>query len=347
MFLILKLALHGRLEVVNNAKAYISSPSAHPVLLGRSNSLARTDISGHSFLRCKTLLLPLVYLILACPFQTKSPSALPSYMMSLARFRKHTSTTTKPLQERQGNISTVLPTHSRTSKSSYSHLNDDEDIPLSGPASTRQSSFTMKTLNPRRLSLRLKNRPQAQPHSQSAPSSSSSSPSYSTTEHKQRHIEPTAAAGGVGGRPEFIYKPIRRTDYPTVMAEANAQAQSQRPVSRYQYTYISPGRSRYPTPEETRPGSRARAHYALDEESDRYRRGSDLYDDLDEQPAYSSRDAERARALAALQARPQRSAYTGAVGETTYTSAAEKRRSRAAKRLTTVMVPDADEIYDW
>jgi hypothetical protein len=97
----------------------------------------------------------------------------------------------------------------------------------------------------------------------------------------------------------------------------------------------------HPAPQ-SRSRSRARARY--DEESERCTR--DLYDDLDEQPVYS-RDAERARALASLQARPGRELATATLGAETYTSAAEKRRSRAAKRLTTVMVPDADAIYDW
>ncbi|KAL2836580.1 hypothetical protein BJY01DRAFT_221881 [Aspergillus pseudoustus] len=275
--------------------------------------------------------------------------------MSFTRFRKHStptsSTSTKPLQERQGNISTLLPTHTRTYKSSRSHKIDDEAIPLTGPAPTRQNSFSMKTLNPRRLSLRLKSRPQAQPHSHSAPFSSSSSPSYTTTEHKQRHVETTGAgSSSAGGRPEFVYKPLHRANYPTVVAETKAQTQSQRPASRYQYNYSPTGRSRYPTLEETQPRSRSRTHhsgaYGEEAASERYRRDSDPYDDLDEQSGYSSRDAERARALASLQARPQRGEYAGATGEM-YTSASEKRRSRAAKRLTTVMVPDADEIYDW
>jgi uncharacterized protein YgiB involved in biofilm formation len=101
----------------------------------------------------------------------------------------------------------------------------------------------------------------------------------------------------------------------------------------------------HPAPQ-SRSRSRARAHY--DEESERYVRDRDLYDNLDEQPIYS-RDDERARALASLQARPGREYGTTTVGAgaETYTSAADKRRSRAAKRLTTVMVPDVDEIYDW
>jgi hypothetical protein len=275
--------------------------------------------------------------------------------MSFTRFRKPTtssssSSTTRPLQERQGNITSSLPpTHPRPYKPSHI-INDEEAIPLTGLIPTRQKSFTMKTLNPRRLSLRLKNRPQ--PHS--APSSSSTSPSYTSTEHKQRHIESPAPAS-VGGRTDFVYKPVHRADYTAVVAEtqqAQNHSPSQRPVSRYQYNYIPTGQSRrpamgdHPAPQ-SRSRSRARAHY---EESERYvrDRDSDLYDDLDEQPIYS-RDAERARALASLQARPGREYGTIPVGAgvETYTSAAEKRRSRAAKRLTTVMVPDVDEIYDW
>ncbi|KAL3466037.1 hypothetical protein BJX64DRAFT_284971 [Aspergillus heterothallicus] len=272
--------------------------------------------------------------------------------MSFTRFRKHPATTSsstaKPLQERQGNVPTLSPTNTRAYKSSRSHVIDDETISLTGSNPTRQNSFTMKTLNPRRLSLRLKSRPQgqSQPHSQSAPTSSSSSPSYSTTEHKQRHMETPSAgssSGSVaGGRSEFVYKPVHRPAYPTVVAETKAQISSQRPVSRYQYNYIPTGRSRYPSLEETLPRSRSTLAYEEDQ-TELYRRDSNPYDDLDGQSAYSSLDAERARALASLQARPQRGEYAGE----TYTSAAEKRRSRAAKRLTTIMVPDADEIYDW
>ncbi|KAJ0421605.1 hypothetical protein BJY00DRAFT_282020 [Aspergillus carlsbadensis] len=274
--------------------------------------------------------------------------------MSFTRFRKPTTstTTTKPLQERQGNITSLPPTQSRPYKPSHI-INDDEAIPLTGLISTRQRSFTMKTLNPRRLSLRLKSRPQHH----SAPSSSSSSPSYTSTEHKQRHIEPPAP-GSAGSRTDFVYKPVRRTDYTAVVAEtqqSQSHSPTQRPVSRYQYNYIPTGRSRYPSMDDhpvpvpapqSHSRSRARAHY--DEESERYARDrdSDLYDDLDEQPVYS-RDAERARALASLQARPGREYATATLGAENYTSAVEKQRSRAAKRLTTVMVPDVDEIYDW
>ncbi|KAL4885582.1 hypothetical protein BJY04DRAFT_136156 [Aspergillus karnatakaensis] len=246
--------------------------------------------------------------------------------MSFSRFRKPNQT--KPLynQRTGGDISIPIPKDIRTAYKSSRitpSCEDDDIIPLTGSStsstsstSSRRDSFTMKTLNPRRLSLRLKSR-------------ASNPTSPSTPEHKptdyRTHTE--AGAGIGGGRADFIYKPITRQDYPTVVAET-AASQS-RPVSRYQYHYIPSTRGERYMEEP----SRSRAHYThtLDDEDRLDRRGRDLYNDLDEEYERNLGGAPWG-------------GYTTSESDI-YTSAAEKRRSRAARRLTTVMVPDADEIY--
>ncbi|KAL2870280.1 uncharacterized protein BJX67DRAFT_345073 [Aspergillus lucknowensis] len=254
--------------------------------------------------------------------------------MPLNGFHKHNPS--KPLRERQGNISLPCPAHTRTPYKPSPvtpGLVDDDTIPLTGPPSTpvsRQNSFTMKTLNPRRLSLRLKNRPQNPPSSPSSTSTSSEEPrSHQTPDHRSQ----TETQGGTGGRPEFVYKPICRTNYPAVVAETVA-AQS-RPGSRYQYHYIPSRRGDNMMPQSqsrSRAHAHAYAHYAAGYES-----GRNLYGDLDDDISYPLSRLEGGRTTGPSRAPRERAE--------SYTSAAEKRRSRAARRLTTVMVPDAEDIY--
>ncbi|KAL4864595.1 hypothetical protein BDV12DRAFT_175900 [Aspergillus spectabilis] len=246
--------------------------------------------------------------------------------MSLNRFRKPNPS--KPLYNPRtgGDISIPIPKDTRApyKLSRMTPTYDDDTTPLTGSSSSSssasstmsgQNSFTMKTLNPRHLSMRLKSR--------ASNPSSPSTPEDKPTDHRT-HTEPGVGLGG--GRAEFIYKPIPRQNYPTVVAETVA-AQS-RPVSRYQYHYIPSTRGVRYMEEPVAP--RSRAHYipALDDEDRLDRRGSDLYNDL---------DGEYERNLG-------RAPYISSESDI-YTSAAEKRRSRAARRLTTAMVPDADEIY--
>ncbi|KAL4922494.1 hypothetical protein BDW62DRAFT_172640 [Aspergillus aurantiobrunneus] len=240
--------------------------------------------------------------------------------MSLNRFRNQNYS--KPLYDQRGDVS--LPPRALYKPSRAAPGHEDDIISLTGSNSTpvsRNNSFTMKSLNPRSLSVRLKNRSSKSP----SPSPSPREQNHSSTVNRS-HIDQLPASGsaaGVGGaRAEFVYKPIHRTDYTAVVAET-ATAQS-RP-SRYQYHHIASGRAgRYMEgqgglPVTPHPRSRARAGQ---DGSDK--RGCDLYNDLD--MGYDT------------VSRPR--------GEHAdmYSSAAEKQR-RAARRLTTVMVPDAEDIY--
>lgn len=226
---------------------------------------------------------------------------------------------------------------------------EDDIVPLTDLKSTpvsRNNSFAMKTLNPRSLSIRLKNRSGKSPAPSPSPSPAPYETNYTHASPVYRpHIEPlpspnpaaaSVSTGGGNTRAEFIYKPIRRTDYVaetvTSQSQNQSQSQSQRSRPQYQYNYISPNRSPHlaagtwghaglpagPAPQ-SQSRSRAQAQAQLDG-----RRDSDLYNDLD---------------IVVPRAR----AECGYTDKSMY-SAAEKKR-RAARRLTTVMVPDAEDIY--
>ncbi|KAI9371946.1 hypothetical protein BJX61DRAFT_543157 [Aspergillus egyptiacus] len=241
--------------------------------------------------------------------------------MSLNRFRLPTASI--PLYERRDASSNTQ----YKSSSPRTHEYDSDIIPLTGLSSSsgstssssttssaspisRQKSFTIKSLNPRRLSMRLKSR------------SNPPSPSASEDKPKPKHTEPEERA--LRGGSEFIYKPITRQAYPTVVAETVA---ARRPASRYAYNYTpAAGRDTLavPAPPVSAPRSRSRSRSrgALGDDAE------GLYDDLNEwdyRGSSGAADRDRDWDL--------------------YTSAAERKRIRAARRLTTAMVPDADEIY--
>ncbi|KAL4962140.1 uncharacterized protein BDV14DRAFT_179075 [Aspergillus stella-maris] len=315
--------------------------------------------------------------------------------MSLNRFRHtNTSSSNKPLFE----ISLPAapkPTHSRAlykhsrvkvaSPSTSFEDTDDDVIPLTGSSISshssksstssssgdsasasgslslpvsRNNSFKMKTLDPRRLSMRLKSSTISTTSRPNSPLSSASrdinADNNSTTFTTNRaHTDPLpfpSSTSSSAGRADFVYKPIRRTDYTTVVAEtATTQNPIQNPnrvplssasPSRYQYNYISgragsSGKERQalglplaPRPRDrSRIRARAQAHYALHDDED-----DDPYNDLDGGyiPSSSSRGHEYAMPAPVLESSA---------------SAAERKRVKAARRLTTVMVPDAEDIY--
>ncbi|KAL2818786.1 hypothetical protein BDW59DRAFT_151835 [Aspergillus cavernicola] len=270
--------------------------------------------------------------------------------MSFSRFRKPNPNTSKPLYERRDisyNPSYMPPNNI-----------DDDIIPLTGSSASssstsRRNSFTLKALSPRRLSIRLKSR-----SSPPSPSSLSSSSSSSSDQKKEKHRTHSTPDNNItrsyndktarrpkeplsgGGRGEFIYKPLHRQDYPTVVAETVA-AQS-RPASRYAYNYIPAasgtwgGELSVPMQPRARSRSRSRSrpHYTLDD--DRH----ELHDDMDNYGHGNGRSSEGGTSRASIMGSRREYSHPDI-----YTSAAEKRLSRAARRLTTVMVPDADEIY--
>ncbi|KAL4984032.1 hypothetical protein BDW68DRAFT_167751 [Aspergillus falconensis] len=260
---------------------------------------------------------------------------LNSTIMSFNRFRNTDSS--KPAYDRRDGTRAL-----DKSSSSRTPTLEEGIIPLTNSMSTsRNNSFTMNALNPRRLSLRLK-RSSISPSPTPTPAPyDQHNTSAAHRSHTDSLLLPGSASSSSSTRAEFIYKPIRRTDYTAVVAET-ATAQS-RPGSRYHYNHLPAGpasgkhmeygnrmedrtissqsQSRSRSRSRAQPRARTRAHYApYDDASD------DLYNDMDE--GYAS------------VARPRRD-YTADL----YTSAAEKRCHRAARRLTTVMVPDAEDIY--
>ncbi|KAL4899783.1 hypothetical protein BDW74DRAFT_162991 [Aspergillus multicolor] len=282
--------------------------------------------------------------------------------MSFNRFRSAHSKP-KPAYEREAHSTRALYKQPSTSTSTYTSSSSrtptlEEDlIPLTNSMSiSRNNSFTMKTLDPRRLSMRLK---RSSPSPSTSPSTSPAPYDQYTTHRSNTDPLPLpSTASASGARAEFIYKPINRTDYTAAVAEtATAQGRFS-PVptagSRYTYNHLPSGpasrkhtmglgieertiasqahshrqsrsrsRSRAPLYPQTR--ARSQAHYAPYDEDDSHD-SHDLYDDLDE--GYGV-------------ARRERRDYAPDL----YTSAAEKRCHRAARRLTTVMVPDAEDIY--
>ncbi|KAL4813616.1 hypothetical protein BDW67DRAFT_105168 [Aspergillus spinulosporus] len=254
--------------------------------------------------------------------------------MSFNRFRNIDSS--KPAYDRRDHRALHKPSSSRTPTL------EEDIIPLTNSISiSRNNSSKMKALDPRRLSIRLK-------RSSISPSTTPPPAPYeqhSTSTFHRSHPDslplPRHASSSPGTRTEFIYKPIHRTDYTAVVAET-ATAQS-RLASRYHYNHLPAGpasgkhlgrgnrmeertissQSRSRSRSRARP--QARALYAPYDE-DEINAGDDLYNDMDE--AYTS------------VARPRRD-YTAEL----YTLTADKRCHRAARRLTTVMVPDAEDIY--
>ncbi|KAL4796814.1 hypothetical protein BDV19DRAFT_77571 [Aspergillus venezuelensis] len=258
--------------------------------------------------------------------------------------------------------SSISSHSSKSSTSSSSSSGDTASASASGSLSlpvSRNNSFKMKTLDPRRLSMRLKSSTSS---STSRPNSPVSNASHDTNTDNattttfttnRAHTDPLpfpSSTSSSAGRADFIYKPIRRTDYTTVVAETattqnptpnpNRTPLSSASPSRYQYNYISgragsSGKERQalglplaPRPRDrTRLRARAQAHYALHDDED-----DDPYNDLDGGyiPSSASRGHEYAVPAPVLESSA---------------SAAERKRVKAARRLTTVMVPDAEDIY--
>ncbi|KAL4974882.1 hypothetical protein BDW66DRAFT_138779 [Aspergillus desertorum] len=252
--------------------------------------------------------------------------------MSFNRLRNTVSS--KPAYDRRDDRALYKPSSSRTPTL------EEDIIPLANSMSiSRDNSFAMKALNPRRLSMRLKQSSTSPSPTPSPASYDQHNPSTILRSHTDSLSLPGSAFSSSNSRAEFIYKPIGRTDYTAVVAET-ATAQS-RPGSRYQYNHLSAGSAsgkhmgvgnqmeERTVLSRSRSGAqhraRARTHHTVYDGGE-INASDDLYNDMDE--GYASL------------ARPRRD-YTVDL----YTSAAEKRCHRAARRLTTVMVPDAEDIY--
>ncbi|KAH8428561.1 uncharacterized protein LDX57_006257 [Aspergillus melleus] len=281
----------------------------------------------------------------------------------LNRLRR--SDTYKPLHERWGDVSISAPTDGSWNQfdnphqSSHrtrgygpgfvpehpprgaSHVEEDA-VPSARPSRhshARQSTFSMSTLNPRRLSVRLGPRPKH------------------TAENNVAH-EPTAQRDR---RTEFAYKPIHK-DYATEVAEHVATNDHPSP----QFRYI-PATPRYaedvglPLPS---PYASSSASSSSSRSKDSVRVGSDHRRERDRQTVYSDdlneedEDEYTAYPSGRSSSRLSRAEYRSSAdysgrrasslfgGRSSGATSAEKKRYRSSARyLTTDMVPDADEMY--
>ncbi|KAF7597252.1 hypothetical protein BBP40_008094 [Aspergillus hancockii] len=242
-----------------------------------------------------------------------------------------------PLHERWGDVTISAPTEGswnqvenphRSSRRRHGHgsvIKDYDTRPARERSDTtlsteefippRQGSpFSMSKLNPRRLSMRLAPR------------------SKQATEHQHER------------RTEFAYKPYHQ-DYPTEVAEKSAHDSPR-------FRYI-PASSRYPedvlfgSPCNHRfsssSGGSVQSHYSPVEERDsrsrRHHRHShheekdDHYVEPYDRSLQSSRSGNRSSSDHNQQALSEAS------------SSLDKKRLRAARRMTMTMVPDSDDIY--
>ncbi|KAE8152614.1 hypothetical protein BDV25DRAFT_150731 [Aspergillus avenaceus] len=252
----------------------------------------------------------------------------------LNRLRRNDSY--KPLHERWGDVSISAPTdgswnqynnhthqqqlHTNHSAEYCSREIHDRNKDSSTPP-PKHNSFSISTLNPRRLSMRLAPRPK-QPESRERG-------------REQRH--------------EFAYRPVHQ-DYPSEVAETTASRTQDSPRfryipagARYAEELDSPRSHRFSTSSQASVQSR----YAdFDERSRRYRRDTLVDDDEGEEgearfvepydrSVQSSRSGYRSSSDYSQRSRLSRNEA----------SSSEKKRLRAARRLTMTMVPDSDEMY--
>ncbi|KAE8352607.1 RmlC-like cupin domain-containing protein [Aspergillus coremiiformis] len=252
----------------------------------------------------------------------------------LNRLRKTDSI--KPLHERWGDVAISAPTEGswnqledphhafhRSDRGSHGSARDcsirpsrESDDPISEPEDAvprRQNSpFSMSTLNPRRLSMRL------------APRSKYSADPQSETEHLH----------SIERRTEFAYKPIHQ-DYPTEVAEKAATRIHESPRFRYIPATGAPGSQRYSTSLQRNIPFNYAGIEDRDARSRRHHpdsRNEDKHDPNYPEPRDISRQSSRV-------------AYRNSVEESGWAiashinaaSSVEKKRLRAAKRMTMTM----------
>ncbi|KAE8382939.1 hypothetical protein BDV26DRAFT_252353 [Aspergillus bertholletiae] len=261
----------------------------------------------------------------------------------LNRLRK--SDSYKPLHERFGDVAISAPTEGswnqlenprQSSHQSYGHgftrgsstrssrKNYDKASIPENTAPSRQNSFSMGTLNPRRLSMRLTPRPRY--------------PTEDPTEREHLHYPDRRA--------EFAYKPIHQ-DYSTEVTEKAASRVHDSPRFRYipadtRRAAASPGSHRYSTSSQHSLQSsstgieereiRPRRHLQDSRYEDRY----DHYVEPHDRSHQSSRTGYRTSGE-----------YTewAMAAQMSASSSLEKKKLRAARRMTMTMVPDAEDIY--
>ncbi|KNG83036.1 hypothetical protein ANOM_008161 [Aspergillus nomiae NRRL 13137] len=261
----------------------------------------------------------------------------------LNRLRKND--TYKPLHERFGDVSISAPTEgswnqlesprqsthrgyghglargnsTRSSRENYDAASAPDNTPPS-----RQNSFSMSTLNPRRLSMRL------------APRSRHSTEDPNEKEHLHHPDR----------RTEFAYKPIHQ-DYSTEVAEKAASRGHDSPRFRYipadtRAAAVSTGSHRYSaSSHHSMQSNRAEIEERYNQPR-RYYRDSHLEDKYDHYVEPHERSHRSSRA--GYRTSGEYSEWVMAAQMNT-TSSSEKKRLRAARRMTMTMVPDAEDIY--
>ncbi|KAE8363061.1 RmlC-like cupin domain-containing protein [Aspergillus caelatus] len=253
----------------------------------------------------------------------------------LNRFRK--SESYKPLHERFGDVAISAPTEGswnqlenprHSSPRGYGHglargnstrssrENYDTASAPQNTAASRQNSFSISTLNPRRLSMRL------------APRSRHSTEDPNEKEHLHHNDR----------RTEFAYKPIHQ-DYSTEVAEKAASRVHDSPRFRYipadaRTAAISPGSHRYSTSSQ----HSTQSNYAgIEDRDNRPRRQQwdsryeDKYDHHVEPLERSHRSSRTGYRTSGEYSEWAMAAQMNA------SSSSEKKRLRAAKRMTMTM----------
>ncbi|KAL5359135.1 hypothetical protein BJX96DRAFT_147844 [Aspergillus floccosus] len=280
----------------------------------------------------------------------------------LNRFRK--TDHQRPFHERWGDLAISAPTdgswnqldasdgavscrrHSRhgsipetnSSRGSYASDDYDDDEALcltdNSPVHSRQNSFSVRTLDPRRLSMRLTPRPKT--------------PADVTNDKKERLSSQRER------RTDFAYKPIRQ-DYPSEVAEKMARqnphsssgfryipanpeysGQSEAAVSCHRYTSTgraSPVNGVVGLPER---GARQRPHYR-ELVPDGMRSRSLPRDDTHARSVASCRLEHHGELDSGQRA--------GSVGVRNASSSKGRKAARSSRYLTMTMVPDPEDIY--
>ncbi|RAL05969.1 uncharacterized protein BO80DRAFT_84642 [Aspergillus ibericus CBS 121593] len=254
----------------------------------------------------------------------------------LGRFRKHGSH--KPLHERWGDVGITVPTEGSWNQLDNPHRSSDRrpvhDVSNRGHRdhaivssqddrrASQSSSFSVKALNPRRLSMRISQR------------------SKQTSDHPPESDRQTKAERRVS---QFSYRPIHQ-DYPTEMAEKAARQSQHAPKFRYIPTgpgYADElGLAAAPRRSSRRESVQSSYTSELTDRSARhsYRRSpipGNAYEEDDEDEYHEERYS---RPL------PQRRDRSS-VNYSRRASPSMEQRGRSGRYLTTAMVPDAEDVY--
>ncbi|KAI9931011.1 hypothetical protein ASPWEDRAFT_239330 [Aspergillus wentii DTO 134E9] len=269
-------------------------------------------------------------------------------MTALNPFRKHDSR--KPLHARWGDVAISAPTEGSWSQYNNPHQSshrklgygpgfvpdcsprsrqssdEDETTSTDTTPSSRRNSFSISTLNPRRLSMRL------------GPRSKAAAPdTHHDEDDRLRHF--------ADQRSEFAYKPIRQ-DYLNEVAEKTTAQHHDRRASRFRYI---PASTRYNeelgslpprSPSVSSRGS-SRKYSVEVEPVHGHEYGSGYYDDEND---YCDDYRSSSRSSHKNSFDPRRA--SGIQGGRVVVANPAVGRKKASSRLTMTMVPDAEDLYE-